>query len=435
MPVSTQPLCSHLQATAIEHSYGLTKIDTQPRRRSQPAKIPSPASRCTAPDILTQILRYADDHTLAQTMRVSHRFYDIAGPMLYREIILHETDLDKLARGSEVVTRGSTRSRTAEINLKADLLKHVKVLEIASHPYECASHGARLFLQPVQQVETLRFVVKPIYGVSMCHCCDSLTRFCGLEAEDEDCEGLDYEDLMYGISDLEDEHVVPLSDFYFCPFLFGVQAKKVVLTSLGNPEILQRLPNTAVAASIFTIILSPDSMSIAKSWAKTIKASVKTAAEKASPVELRLLIAPWAERICNFREELDTWPLWHHRTSVTTESLAEFLAKVISSRYRTTVYFIEGPYEDARDNFVSKLPEGRPLPPISEVKEAILKCPTSSSRPARLMFKTRADYLREGVTDEIDPEELERWKKLEAIDRQLRDNSQSAGSTRGGGKL
>ena len=101
------------------------------RSRSDRLIAHPPPSPLACPDTLLRIHRAADRDTLCKCLRESKLFYQIAGPILYREVEI-VNDVDRLLRGAAIVDRArGTRSSPAAINLKRYLLSKTKFLEMS----------------------------------------------------------------------------------------------------------------------------------------------------------------------------------------------------------------------------------------------------------------------------------------------------------------
>ncbi|OCF44041.1 hypothetical protein I317_02149 [Kwoniella heveanensis CBS 569] len=91
----------------------------------------NPPSPLSHPDILTNILSFADKSTLARCLCVSWSFHEIAAPVLYEDITVVPNEADAIFRGASmgpmIFSDGSDRE------LKKELLRHVKRLRIKRH--------------------------------------------------------------------------------------------------------------------------------------------------------------------------------------------------------------------------------------------------------------------------------------------------------------
>lgn len=104
---------------------------------SSPA--PAPVFRTLIPnEVLPVILRYADPSSLARCMRVSKTFYQVAGPLLYSNVIVKGSQpISNALIGESMAVHKlrATRRHPASdgVNLKKRLLSLVQQLTVASH--------------------------------------------------------------------------------------------------------------------------------------------------------------------------------------------------------------------------------------------------------------------------------------------------------------
>ncbi|WWC90608.1 uncharacterized protein L201_005544 [Kwoniella dendrophila CBS 6074] len=85
----------------------------------------------THPDILTHILSFADKSSLSRCMQVSWSFFQLASPLLYREITLIPDEADSIFKGAS--TGLMIYSDLSEREMKRDLLSNVRILNIKEH--------------------------------------------------------------------------------------------------------------------------------------------------------------------------------------------------------------------------------------------------------------------------------------------------------------
>ncbi|WVQ95054.1 hypothetical protein IAU59_002146 [Kwoniella sp. CBS 9459] len=90
-----------------------------------------PPSRLAHPDILTNILYFADRSTLSRCLRVSWTFYEIVAPVLYEDITIVPDEADAIFRGASmgpmIFSDGSDRE------LKREMFRYVKRLRVKRH--------------------------------------------------------------------------------------------------------------------------------------------------------------------------------------------------------------------------------------------------------------------------------------------------------------
>jgi len=93
------------------------------------------------PEILRIILSFANHSTLHSCIQVNSTFYEVAGPLLYREVRINGNGLSSFTRATVVPApiaddgNISHYVRTSQL----ELLKHIEVVEIASHTSCCES--------------------------------------------------------------------------------------------------------------------------------------------------------------------------------------------------------------------------------------------------------------------------------------------------------
>ncbi|WRT68502.1 uncharacterized protein IL334_005478 [Kwoniella shivajii] len=85
----------------------------------------------THPDILSQILRYADKASIARCMQVSWSFFTLCSPFLYANITLIPDEADAIFRGAS--TGPMIYSDCTEREMKRELLRHVQIIGIREH--------------------------------------------------------------------------------------------------------------------------------------------------------------------------------------------------------------------------------------------------------------------------------------------------------------
>jgi hypothetical protein len=114
-------------------------VASTPLTSQTPSVPPSPLAH---PDLLRSILRYADDLTLANCLRVDHLFFDIAGSILYRTLNLgvwYSSDWDP-EEGVSIDQGVKTRRQARPpMQRQEQLLKYTKVAVWRSHVGGCPS--------------------------------------------------------------------------------------------------------------------------------------------------------------------------------------------------------------------------------------------------------------------------------------------------------
>lgn len=304
--------------------------------------------------------------------------------------------MTQISKGKEVVDFRGTRSRKATTNLKTDLLDCIRVLEVGWHStYDCTPYPTYVYpdnpgFPNLRNLQTIRFM----FGM-WCSCPDSVH-----------CELCDHDD----------------GTRTFCRILNNARASKVVLTSIrayNAPAVLRRLGPILKSASTVTIVLSPDTTSFDISLANDLAVMFGQNALPPSRLEVRLIVVPWSHYTCAAarKASLDrgsfhvSWKLDYPRSAF-QEEMISFFARLASTKYDTTVYLIqEGhpPFTVDKDDW--EPPES--LDKVQIENSVMATFGDDATKWPNIEFKTRADYLREGVTDEIDHAELKRWAEEE----------------------
>ena len=334
----------------------------------------SPSDLAT-PTVLRHILLHCDDSTLTRCMRVSQSFYDIAGPLLYREISIPGIDLSKLFLGHNIEIKSrAPRGSSEPINLKQNLLDHIGIIEISYHnePHD------RTPIQHLPRLRTVRIITN-----WWCTCPEQRHfELCHADCEPED------------------------RSFEPCPFRTRVSAHKIVLTSVRHRTIkplLKKLEAIIHAAEILTVIITPDIFGCTIGVADTIRATFEAATK---PKTLRIIFTPLSCRIARHAKHKSL--SYEARSAVKEEVILTFCRRITSDRYQSTVFFAEGFSPDwhqpHRPPVALSAPAG-----LRELERRGPDC----DQP-HVSFKTRLDYVNEGTTDEIDPEQLDAWREEEA---------------------
>lgn len=334
-------------------------------------------------------------------MLVSKSFYKIAGPLLYQEIIYPKVKLDGLLKGEEMGNRG-TRSRPATVNLKNDLLDQVRVFEIGWHVgvffggwYEEDTWHDCWRPIKLSKLRTLRFV---------------FAMWC-------DCEGYRHCELCRSEYDYLARR---------CPLLNELRAPKIVLTSLrlhNLRAVFDRLGEIIQQASVLSVVLAPYTFSLHSELAERLSNLLEASSALSSPLKLRLLVAPWTEyvRSSALKASSSEGLRVVSRAAITylpigPEGYIDFFASIASTTYDTTVYLLN----DARTYFEPDLCSSSLYQKfdIEQIQSGVFEAfGDDTTKWPNIELKTRADYLREGVTDEIDEVELNRWREEERLER------------------
>lgn len=330
--------------------------------------------------------------------------------------------------GVALTNKKPTPDQPKVTNLKRDLLKLIKIVELGYHTYECAVPGTKPFFRQPRDIDTLRLILHMTGDQSTYN---QHPEFCRIG----------YEGVQRGYAEADGETVAYCwTMFYTCGFFNKLRPKKVVLTSIREADawkVMERLGGPMKHIKELTIVVSPDDHCCTVSTASEIKGYINAEFSDAKEIALRIIFAPWSKKIARTGAEKGSAEFWRGRQPVTEGGLVDFIAKVASAKYKTVVYMIEGAYADCHERLITNEMKGKDLPPIQdtearveekwaemekdekkdeeddEEKDEMGDEKVNEKKWPSLVMKTRAHYLREGVRDEIDEEELCRWWDLE----------------------
>lgn len=311
-----------------------------------------------------------------------------------------------------------TRARSAAQNIKTELLGLVKGIDVMPHKHVCTSRHLPLLLKQLKKLDTVRYFFNLSETLAGCGCCVGYEGVCALRDDgrwpDDHIDDFDY------LEHPEDAYPCPAYD---CPLLTDLRAKKVILTSFHSGEYFEHMKGVIRHAETVTIVLSPDTKSFKHGSALSINIRMTGLAQKTPGAKLRLIIAPWSSKVARVGFGPNADPdSWRYRRAIKPAEIVAFLSTAISKDFETTVFLIEGVYRDARIDGIPTHLRALPAPPLHDIEAGVRAgFGASIDDDPKVIFKSRADYLQEGVTDEIDEKELRRWRRVEAVDQEDRE--------------
>lgn len=349
----------------------------------------------TTPDILQRILIYATIPALAACLLVCKNFYQVAGPILYRDVEIVDTKSTILEGApQEPKTAGSS---AAVQNLKVKLLAHVKTMTFILHRrHHCKDPFDEPPAVDMPDCDTIKviFQARPRLNDEICFDCDEGD--CGFR----------------------------LGPAY--NLLLKTRPKKLVWSNFRlfiRTWDLKSLEPILDHVEIFTLILHPRTIMEVHYWDTTRFLD----RFDRKPIHLRIIICPWAPWVMEASGE--SVDIEQHDTAdppATEKRIAEFICRMNQQFPRhgqkTEIYLIEqwGP-----STVCQQLPTKERA---AELLQAWVTEYTGHPKypketrfyvPGRVVLKNRKDYLMEGVEDEIDSEELARWKRLQDIEDRM----------------
>jgi hypothetical protein len=204
----------------------------------------------------------------------------------------------------------------------------------------------------------------------------------------------------------------------FCDVIFTSRSEKLVIANLravNSDKVMESLGTNKHGRSVMTFIISPD-------WRGVM--GLRFATKYIIAPMVRIIFAPWSRKthestfacVKNRSNEDNEKHIAPASVSDIVKTLTGFVKKPGCTQ-KIEVYFIEGAtYPDlksGRDRTVL-------LPDTDRIREEVYSYIEEDKKEegkghckVEFVWKDRGDYLREGWTDEIDPEELERWRKEE----------------------
>lgn len=325
------------------------------------------AFRVATPDILRQILLYATTSTLAACVRVSQNCYHVAAPILYQDVEFYSDRLHFL-EGVHVKSEGvSTRSPPRIANLKIPLLHHIKTMTVNYDKDKPLWHYNAFSIFPLDtlpRIETMRVKFHGLHFSTLCQCYD--------------CNTLDR---------------LPLA------LLRRSSVNKLVL--LPSPHLCRMLYAWQLplsTAEVSTVVLPSDALDV------SLGEVLATVAQRFT-FKLRLIISSWPDtEWCGMEEDKDG-----EEEPISIASEDSIMEWILNTTRRSSepveVYVVERPWKRSRAPQQPVITLKARATALFEAFEA-----EEENRRAKVVFKDRKDYLMEGVTDEVDVEELEKWK-------------------------
>jgi hypothetical protein len=330
-----------------------------------------------ATETFSLILSFLDKPSLASCLRVSKAFFHLAGPKLYRDIEIVDNALESIAKGYDVVTRGRASRRGPTItNTKSQLLNCVRKITLRDH-IDCDTASSDLVKSLPKHLDTLRVVPISIADnvPEVAHYCDLSNEHCRLRAN-----------LLKR----------------------GRSIDKIVYYVVGGVDAS---PTYTVAAkcAVRTITLVFES----RMSSHSLQIVTSILATHTDANSLRLVFCP---RSPFTRAVIEAQRYLMPYEPLKTKTFASFMANVYNMWSRPIdVYVIDG-YEvcgrpgpngfrdiqDAGKRCVGL--QKRVIEPYNELRRN-----TDSGR-IDIQLKTRADYLKSGITDEIDKDALTAWR-------------------------
>jgi len=336
----------------------LTKLTTQP------STIPILPTQ-----ILGNILKYAYPSDLARCMRVSETFWELAGPLLYSNVIVNRRHpMSKVLEGLSVVVDENQDNGFLPHpdDPKGQLLSYVQQLTVIPHTCDWAPIYPGWF----PNLKTLLILPYADHH--------SNSRLCETSGNR-------------------------------CPLLAGVLPEKVVIHNSrtdnqhgdDNSEWPMSLHRLAINAATLTLVINDVECSM-----------------DALPDEITYRKVNW-ERVKDLRIIVNRTPDWLDKIAqrkaygnahiADTRRLAEgMLAPLIAaSTAPLTIYLFQIMDKEQmiqlKGRLTKALNESFPLP-------ATVDPPSSQSRPSYTL-KTLSDYIAEGVEDELIWQELQYWRE------------------------
>jgi len=299
-------------------------------------------------------------------MRVSKVFYQVAGPLLYKNIVIDTKHPTKaIVAGDSIVDLDATRNRAATVNLKRRLLSLIKNMTISMHsclrsPY----HG------PLLRIHTLLVIPQGN--------CQEYGQLCS-----------------YGSS---------------CPNLAKIRPQKVVLHHIRLFDIetiqedeMRELQIVKVRCPTLTLVLNE--VGCEETWLYADMSYRDIDLKTLENLRIILHKTPrWLEDIAGRKLCSDRWPIDIH--SLAKRMLGPTIAPV-GPPISITIYLFSQLDPKAlaclRTSIDTDLSERRAAAGIGDSS-------AQADRPTYAL-KTLSDYITEGLEDELLPEELEYWRE------------------------
>jgi len=300
-------------------------------------------------------------------MRVSKSFYQVAGPLLYRNIVVNtEHSISPVLIGNSIVSRDGAREQGAAINLKSSLLSLIQHVTVVMH--RCSRDA---FTGPLLRIPTLLVIPR------------------------SSCSGS--QPLCIGRTS--------------CPTIAKMRPQKVVLhhTRLGDPEgtheddsVEEQFPFTARCPTL-TLVLDETGC---KRDALEEEASYQHVNLDLLE-ELRIVVHKtpnWLDEIaqrstCSSDEDFTI-------AGLASRMLGPVIAPIIAlDLIKITIYLFRQ-LDSASTNALTAAIEAD----LTRRPKAAGLDLIQEGRP-RYTIKTLSDYISEGLEDELLPEELKYWRE------------------------
>jgi hypothetical protein len=300
-------------------------------------------------------------------MRVSKTFYQVAGPLLYRNIVVKtQHSISPVLIGNSIVSRDGTQEGVAATNLKNNLLSLIKHITIVEH--RCSRDA---FAGPLLRIPTLLVVPRSSCAESYHLCLGRVS----------------------------------------CPSLAKIRPQKVVLhhTRLSEGDEISHDNDTAkqfpfrVRCPTLTLVLDESGCDTADLDQEASYQQVNLDLLK----ELRIIVHKtpiWLNKIaqrstCSLYEEFIV-------ARVASRMLGPVMAPIVAlGSTKITIYLFRQLDSASIDAVIAAIEAD-----LSKRQKAAGLDLVQQGRP-RYTIKTLSDYISEGLEDELLPEELKYWRE------------------------
>jgi hypothetical protein len=321
-------------------------------------------------------------------MLVSKTFYQVAGPLLYHNIVVNtENPLSSVLVGNAVVNRVATSKQAAAINFKNSLLSLIQHVTVTTH--RCWRES---FTGPLLRVPTLLIVPRADCGVRHNLCLDRVS----------------------------------------CPTIAKIRPQKVVLhhSRLGDPDesdpdedndIAKLFPFT-IRCPTLTLVLDETGCEEGRLRQEASYQQVNLNLLK----ELRIIIhktPKWLDDIarrstCSINEDFTI-------AGLASRMLGPVIHPIVTSgMIEITLYLFRQLDSTSIDALTAAIEAD-----LSERQTSAGLDLVQQGRP-RYTIKTLSDYISEGLEDELLPEELQYWR--EENQRRLKEGAGDFRAKQGG---
>jgi len=313
-----------------------------------------------SPSILRRILLSLDNRSLCRCMRVSHKFYDIAGPIVYEELpfdVVGYQDL-RLFEGAD----NRQLSQTEPPNFKLELLQ--KVYSISLEPHDSCYRERRGGTVLKSGMPALRNVRTVHLWFAICDC--------------DDCE--------------EDYHMCDMRGR--CEFLLQLRPRKLVVNRLTPPLLEPHSKKDSLSPmtdDLTVLTLYLDGYGLFRCDPKK-ENDVSLYVVRKEIKELRLLL-----RLSIFRKD---YPELIRR-------LVNLITPLLKASCKITVYLLPALEGDLTGGCLSVWKAGND--DLRRAMSALMD--RTPDCPATLLVKEGADYLKEDVTDELSIRAYQKLRK------------------------